>query len=101
MFFARLTVGWQRGGFDAFRKGDDEFELSLSLDAKLQPALEVSSTALMRADNIFQNEQDMIIQAAQDMIKPKKPQMYIDENGCVLCCTIPVRALKALRTIGS
>jgi len=38
----------------------------------------------MRADNIFQNEQEMIIQAAQDMTKPKKPQMYIDENGYVL-----------------
>lgn len=78
------TISRQKGGFDAFRKGDDEFGLSLSLDAKLQPALEVSSTALRRADEIFQNEQEMVLRAAQDSARPKKPQMYIDENGYVL-----------------
>ncbi|KAF9649593.1 hypothetical protein BDM02DRAFT_3268545 [Thelephora ganbajun] len=71
----------RKGGFDAFRKGDDEFGFSLSFDAELQPALEVSSTALRRADDIFQNEQEMIMQAAQASAKPKKPQLYIDENG--------------------
>jgi mediator of replication checkpoint protein 1 len=80
----------QKGGFDAFRNADDDFGLSLSLDAKLQPALEVSSTALRRADDIFQNEQEMILQAAQDSAKPKKPQLYIDDNGHVfppsICC---------------
>jgi len=79
----QLIVPRQKGGFDAFRKGDDEFGLSLSLDAKLQPALEVSSTALRKADDIFQNEQEMIMQAAQETAKPTKPQLYIDENGFV------------------
>lgn len=56
----------------------------MTLDAKLQPALEVSSTALRRADDIFQNEQEVVLRAAQDSVKPKKPQLYIDENGYVL-----------------
>lgn len=77
----QLTITRQKGGFDIFRKGDDEFGLSLTLDAKLQPALEVGSAALRRADDIFQNEQEMILRAAQDSAKSKKPQLYIDENG--------------------
>jgi len=55
----------------------------------------------MRADNIFQNEQEMIIRAAQDTIKPKKPQLYIDENGYVLCSTVSLRTLKTFHTTGS
>jgi hypothetical protein len=55
----------------------------LSLDVKLQPALEVSPTALRRADDIFQNEQEMILKAAQNSVKQKKPQLYIDDNGWV------------------
>jgi len=100
-FLAHLIVRRQKGGFDAFRKGDNEFGLSLSLNAKLQPALEVSSTALRRADDIFQGEQEMIMQAAQDMAKPKKPQLYIDENGYALCYNVSPQILKVSRTIGS
>ena len=48
----------------------------------------------MRADDIFQNEQEMIMQAAQDTTKPKKPQLYIDENGYVLYYNSYLRALK-------
>ena len=55
----------------------------------------------MRAENIFQREQEMIMQAAQDTTKPKKPQLYIDENGYVLCHSISLRALKVLRATGS
>ena len=51
---------------------------------RLQPALEVSPTALRRADEIFQNEQEMILKAAQNSVKPKKPQLYIDDNGYVV-----------------
>jgi mediator of replication checkpoint protein 1 len=91
----------QKGGFDAFRGGDDEFGLSLSFDANLQPALEVSSTALRRADDIFQNEQEIILQAAQDTTKPKKPQLYIDENGYVLSYNVSLRALNTFRAIDS
>ena len=72
----------------------------MSLDAKLQPALEVSSTALRRADDIFQNEQEMILQAAQASVKPKKPQLYIDENGYVLGNGLPPRILNAPDTVG-
>lgn len=68
---------------------------------KLQPALEVSSTALVRADDIFQNEQEMIMQAAQDTTKPKKPQLYIDENGYALCYKISPQTLKVPHAVGS
>jgi len=100
-FLAHLIVRQQKGGFDAFRKGDDEFGFSLSLDAKLQPALEVSSTALRRADDIFQGEQEMIMEAAQEMTKSKKPQMYIDENGYVSYYVVSLQILKVPRHIGS
>ena len=55
----------------------------------------------MRADNIFQHEQEMIMQAAQDMTKPKKPQLYIDENGYALCHNVSLRALMVLLVAGS
>jgi mediator of replication checkpoint protein 1 len=54
----------------------------LSLDVELQPALEVSSTLRRKADNIFEKEQEYVIEIANDQQKQdNNPEWYIRENG--------------------
>ena len=68
------------GGFQNLRKDNDD--ISLTLDTKLQPALEPDATLLQKADLIFEKEQEYLLQAAQ-RAPPKKPQLYVTENGFV------------------
>jgi mediator of replication checkpoint protein 1 len=57
-------------------------ELALSLDVGLEPALEVSSTLRRKADNIFEKEQEYVIEVATDQQKEdNNPELYIRENG--------------------
>lgn len=57
-------------------------DLALSLDVELQPALEVSSTLRRKADNIFEKEQEYVIEIANDQQKQdNNPEWYIRENG--------------------
>lgn len=60
--------------------GEDAKELSLTLDTKLQPALEVNSQIKRKADAIFEKEQNFVLEEAV-----KKPQtkevLYVTENG--------------------
>lgn len=54
----------------------------MSLDVELQPALEVSSTLRRKADNIFEKEQEYVIEIANDHQKQdNNPEWYIRENG--------------------
>jgi len=59
--------------------GDD---LSLSFDIGLGPALEVSSTLRRKADNIFEKEQEYVIEMANRQQRhDKSPKYYISDNG--------------------
>ncbi|KAG2361993.1 hypothetical protein BDR07DRAFT_1407958 [Suillus spraguei] len=73
------------GGFSQFftdEKAGDCNELALSLDVGLEPALEVSSTLRRKADNIFEKEQEYLIEIANDQQKQDNdPEWYIQENG--------------------
>ncbi|KAG1780344.1 MRC1-like domain-containing protein [Suillus placidus] len=65
----------------SFKEGDCN-ELALSLDVGLEPALEVSSTLRRKADNIFEKEQEYVIEIANDQQKQDNdPEWYIRENG--------------------
>jgi mediator of replication checkpoint protein 1 len=55
----------------------------LTLDVALQPALNVSDTQRQKADSIFEKEQDYILEAANVAKAKAKPQLYVDDNGCV------------------
>jgi mediator of replication checkpoint protein 1 len=59
-----------------------EDDLSLTLDVGLGPTLEVSSTLRRKADNIFEKEQEYLIENANLQQKPNRsPELYISENG--------------------
>ncbi|KAI6047042.1 MRC1-like domain-containing protein [Pisolithus marmoratus] len=55
-------------------------ELSLTLDVRLQPALEVSSTLRRKADVIFEKEQEYVVAAAQKEQRPKEV-LYVNDHG--------------------
>ncbi|KAI0312474.1 MRC1-like domain-containing protein [Amylostereum chailletii] len=66
-------------GFDALRKGNTEFSLTLD-ENNLAPALEVSGTLVQKADQIFEKEQEYILEA--DKPAPKqKPELYVNDYG--------------------
>ncbi|KLO16360.1 hypothetical protein SCHPADRAFT_901592 [Schizopora paradoxa] len=66
------------GGLKPF--GDDTNELSLTLDTKLQPALEVNTQIRRKADAIFEKEQIFVLEEA--VKKPEeKDVLYVTENG--------------------
>ncbi|KAG1874779.1 MRC1-like domain-containing protein, partial [Suillus subalutaceus] len=65
----------------SFKEGNCN-ELALSLDVGLEPALQVSSTLRRKADNIFEKEQEYVIEIANDQQKQDNdPEWYIRENG--------------------
>ncbi|KAG1792446.1 MRC1-like domain-containing protein [Suillus plorans] len=65
----------------SFKEGNCN-ELALSLDIGLEPALEVSSTLRRKADNIFEKEQEYVIEIANgDQKQDNNPEWYIRENG--------------------
>lgn len=54
----------------------------MTLDVGLKPALEVSSTLRRKADNIFEKEQEFVIENADIQQKQdRNPELYISENG--------------------
>ncbi len=55
-------------------------EISLTLDTKLQPALEVNTQTRRKADAIFEKEQNFVLEEA--LKKPQaKQELYVTENG--------------------
>ncbi|KAG2148095.1 MRC1-like domain-containing protein [Suillus clintonianus] len=69
----------------SFRETDlvgDCNEPTLSLDIGLEPALEVSSALRRKADDIFEKEQEYVIEIANKQRKQADdPGMYIRDNG--------------------
>lgn len=75
LYFALVRQG--KSGFDKLRNAD---ELSLTLDVRLQPALEVSENVMRQADSIFEKEQEYVLEAATR--KPKqKTELYVNDHG--------------------
>ncbi|KAH8118471.1 MRC1-like domain-containing protein [Phellopilus nigrolimitatus] len=56
-------------------------EFSLTLDTKLQPALEVTTQVRRKADAIFEKEQDFVLEEANNDRPQSKRELYITENG--------------------
>ncbi|KAG6866491.1 hypothetical protein C0991_003035 [Blastosporella zonata] len=54
--------------------------LDLTQDVTLQPAFEVSGTFLRKADQIFEKEQEYIVEAANKKT-PKEQELYVNEHG--------------------
>ena len=60
----------------------DGVTFPLTLNASLQPALEVTDSVRKKADNIFEKEQDMMADDEVDEnIDGSSPQMFVNENG--------------------
>lgn len=55
--------------------------LSLTLDVKLKPALEVSGTLRQKAETIFEKEQEYVIAAAVQQNNGPKELLYVDDHG--------------------
>ncbi|KAI0069203.1 hypothetical protein BV25DRAFT_115477 [Artomyces pyxidatus] len=67
--------------FDVLRRDTTEFSLTLDAQA-LQPALEVDDHLLQKAAQIFEKEQEYLLDAAQPVAAKKhKPQLYVNDNG--------------------
>ena len=65
---------------DRLRHLGDGNELSLTLDVRLQPALEVSEKLRRQADTVFEKEQGYLLEAARR--KPKQtPELYVNDHG--------------------
>lgn len=59
-------------------------DLSLSLGATLQPALEVDENLMRKADAIFEREQEFVVGDSRSSGRPAgKPEMFINKHGCV------------------
>lgn len=61
-------------------------ELSLTLDTKLQPALDVTTQVRRRADALFEKEQDFVMDEASISATSSrsKQELYVSENGYII-----------------
>lgn len=57
----------------------DDGGLALTLNPSLQPALEVTDSVRKKADNIFEKEQEFVMEDEND--DNLGPQMFVNENG--------------------
>ncbi|KAG6901551.1 hypothetical protein C0995_010661 [Termitomyces sp. Mi166 len=57
--------------------------LNLTQDITLQPAFEVSGTFLRKADQIFEKEQEYVLEAANKKVQ-QEPELYVNDHGQVL-----------------
>ena len=57
-------------------------DLSLSLGTSLQPALEVDDMLLTQADEIFEKEQEFVVNDSAACEQPtRKPELFINKLG--------------------
>ncbi|KAI9000938.1 MRC1-like domain-containing protein [Trametes punicea] len=78
-FFTQEDAG---GGFERLKAAQRDDDISLTLDTRLQPALEVDQSLVKKADEIFEKEQELAIQEQQQESRTEsKPQLFVDENG--------------------
>lgn len=67
-------------GFERLRQEKQAQELELTLDAGLQPALDITQGRRKKADEIFEKEQQMLAESAAGKQKSKSKD-YINEHG--------------------
>ncbi|KAG6877843.1 hypothetical protein C0993_003216 [Termitomyces sp. T159_Od127] len=58
--------------------------LDLTQDITLQPAFEVNGTFLRKADQIFEKEQEYVLEAANKKVH-LEPELYVNDHGRVPC----------------
>ncbi|KAG5726007.1 hypothetical protein E4T56_gene1615 [Termitomyces sp. T112] len=75
----RLTGGLADKAFprDKLAKADT---LDLIQDITLEPAFEVSGMFLRKADQIFEKEQEYVLEAANQKVQPE-PELYVNDHG--------------------
>ena len=69
-----------QAGFDKLRKG---LSLGLTQDLSLRPAFAVSPGKLKAADEIFEKEQNALVDAALQQRPRSEEEMYINDHGYV------------------
>lgn len=90
-----LTQTQNARGFEQLRAAQAGDDMELTQDDAPQPELDVSSTLLRKADEIFQKEQEQIALQQQEELaaeKLKSPEMFINESGWVQCLPNPPNA---------
>lgn len=50
-------------------------------DLALQPALDIRQSLLRKADDIFEKEQQLIVEAALQSASPEKKGFFVNEHG--------------------
>lgn len=66
-------------------------DLNLTQDIGLRPAVEVSETQRQRGNEIFEKEQELLIQAAQREQSEAKDILYVNDFGYVHLVFYPTR----------
>ncbi|KAI0335542.1 hypothetical protein GY45DRAFT_1316888 [Cubamyces sp. BRFM 1775] len=69
------------GGFEKLKVAQREDDIALTLDTGVRPALEVDLSLVKKADELFEKEQEMVVQEHQEAVEEPKPQLFVDENG--------------------
>jgi mediator of replication checkpoint protein 1 len=55
--------------------------LDLTQDVVIQPAFQIGSGLLCKADQIFEKEQGHLLEAASKKLQTE-PTLYVDDRGC-------------------
>ncbi|KAI0660906.1 MRC1-like domain-containing protein [Cubamyces menziesii] len=69
------------GDFEKLKAAQREDDISLTVDTGIRPALEVAPSLIKKADELFEKEQEMVVQEHQAALEEPKPQLFVDENG--------------------
>ncbi|KAI0375716.1 hypothetical protein BV20DRAFT_932382 [Pilatotrama ljubarskyi] len=69
------------GGFEKLKAAQRDDDISLTPDCGLEPALEVDSSLVKKADEIFVKEQEFVVRDQQERRPEHKPELFVDENG--------------------
>ncbi|KAF9076526.1 hypothetical protein BDP27DRAFT_802312 [Rhodocollybia butyracea] len=64
-----------------FAKLRENTSLGLTQDVGLRPALEVDENLKRQADRVFEKEQEFLLDAANQSMEQKQPDLYINELG--------------------
>ena len=85
MLSIRLTCSCQNAIDGPSLQKSRTQDLSLSLGASLQPALEVDDKLLRQADEIFEKEQEFVVgESATSDQADGKPELFINKLGFVI-----------------
>ncbi|KAH9899795.1 MRC1-like domain-containing protein [Cubamyces lactineus] len=69
------------GGFEKLKAAQQDDDISLTMDTGVRPVLEVDQSLVKKADELFEKEQELVVQEHQAALDEPKPQLFVDENG--------------------